>query len=113
MRDAAKKRGIETVWDRSAANVVCKFGVEGLCCKNCNMGPCRISAKTPRGMCGADADTIAARNLSRAVAAGTSAHSDHGRHLVRTLRMVAEGKTDSYKIMPMSGNSWKWRNFTR
>jgi carbon-monoxide dehydrogenase catalytic subunit len=98
MRDAAKKRGMETVWDRSASNVVCKFGVEGLCCKNCNMGPCRISAKAPRGMCGADADTIAARNLSRAVAAGTSAHSDHGRHLVHTLRMVAEGKTDSYRI---------------
>jgi anaerobic carbon-monoxide dehydrogenase catalytic subunit len=98
MRDAAKKRGIETVWDRSSANVVCKFGIEGLCCKNCNMGPCRISAKTPRGMCGADADTIAARNLSRAVAAGTSAHSDHGRHLVHALRMVAEGKTDSYRI---------------
>jgi|WetSurMetagenome_2_1015567.scaffolds.fasta_scaffold00046_2 anaerobic carbon-monoxide dehydrogenase catalytic subunit len=98
MRDAAKRRGIETVWDRSAANVACKFGLEGLCCKNCNMGPCRISAKTPRGMCGADADTIAARNLARAVAAGTSAHSDHGRHLVHTLRMVAEGATDSYRI---------------
>jgi carbon-monoxide dehydrogenase catalytic subunit len=98
MRNTAKDRGIETVWDRSSANVVCKFGSEGLCCKICNMGPCRISAKTPKGTCGADADTIAARNLSRAVAAGTSAHSDHGRHLVHTLRMVAEGKTDSYTI---------------
>jgi carbon-monoxide dehydrogenase catalytic subunit len=98
MRNAAKDRGLETVWDRSSANVVCKFGSEGLCCKICNMGPCRISAKTPKGTCGADADTIAARNLSRAVAAGTSAHSDHGRHLVHTLRMVAEGKTDSYAI---------------
>jgi carbon-monoxide dehydrogenase catalytic subunit len=98
MRNTAKERGIETVWDRSSANVVCKFGSEGLCCKVCNMGPCRISAKTPKGTCGADADTIAARNLGRAVAAGTSAHSDHGRHLVHTLRMVAEGATDSYKI---------------
>jgi len=98
MRDAAKARGLETVWDRSSANVVCKFGSEGICCKICNMGPCRISSKTPKGTCGADADTIAARNLSRAVAAGTSAHSDHGRHLVHTLKMVAEGKTDSYTI---------------
>jgi anaerobic carbon-monoxide dehydrogenase catalytic subunit len=98
MRDSAKTRGLETVWDRSAANVVCKFGAEGICCKICNMGPCRISPKTPKGTCGADANTIAARNLSRAVAAGTSAHSDHGRHLVHTLKMVAEGKTDSYKI---------------
>jgi anaerobic carbon-monoxide dehydrogenase catalytic subunit len=98
MKDSAKSRGLETVWDRSAANVVCKFGSEGICCKICNMGPCRISAKTPKGTCGADANTIAARNLSRAVAAGTSAHSDHGRHLVHTLKMVAQGKTDSYKI---------------
>ncbi len=98
MRNTARERGIETVWDRSSANVVCKFGSDGVCCKICNMGPCRISAKTPKGTCGADADTIAARNLSRAVAAGTSAHSDHGRHLVQTLRMVAEGKADSYRI---------------
>jgi len=95
---SCKAAGIETVWDRSDANTMCKFGAEGLCCKNCNLGPCRISVRAPRGMCGADADTIAARNLSRSVAAGTSAHSDHGRHLVHTLRMVAEGKTDSYKI---------------
>jgi carbon-monoxide dehydrogenase catalytic subunit len=98
MKESAKTRGLETVWDRSGANVICKFGAEGICCKICNMGPCRISVKTPRGTCGADANTIAARNLSRAVAAGTSAHSDHGRHLVHTLKMVAEGKTDSYKI---------------
>jgi carbon-monoxide dehydrogenase catalytic subunit len=98
MKESAKARGMETVWDRSAANVVCKFGSEGICCKICNMGPCRISPKTPKGTCGADANTIAARNLSRAVAAGTSAHSDHGRHLVHTLKMVAEGKTDSYRI---------------
>ena len=98
MKAVAKQRGIETVWDRSDANTMCKFGAEGLCCKNCNLGPCRISVRAPRGMCGADADTIAARNLSRSVAAGTSAHSDHGRHLVHTLRMVAEGKTDSYRI---------------
>jgi carbon-monoxide dehydrogenase catalytic subunit len=98
MKDSAKSRGLETVWDRSSSNVVCKFGIEGVCCKICNMGPCRISAKSPKGTCGADADTIAARNLSRAVAAGTAAHSDHGRHLVHTLRTVAEGATDSYRI---------------
>jgi carbon-monoxide dehydrogenase catalytic subunit len=98
MKDHAGARGLETVWDRSNANVVCRFGSEGICCKICNMGPCRISPKTPKGTCGADANTIAARNLSRAVAAGTSAHSDHGRHLVHTLKMVADGKTDSYKI---------------
>jgi anaerobic carbon-monoxide dehydrogenase catalytic subunit len=98
MRNSAKEHGYETVWDRAQTSVICRFGSEGICCKICNMGPCRISAKTPKGTCGADADTIAARNLCRAVAAGTSAHSDHGRHLLHTFRMVAEGKTEDYKI---------------
>jgi carbon-monoxide dehydrogenase catalytic subunit len=88
-----------TVWDRYAAQKPqCRFGTEGICCKICHMGPCRISPKAPLGVCGADADTIAARNLLREIAAGASAHSDHGRTLVRTLKMVAQGKTTDYKI---------------
>ena len=90
---------MQTVWDRYAAQKPqCKFGTEGICCKICHMGPCRITPKAPLGICGADADTIAARNLLREIAAGTAAHSDHGRHLVRTLKMVAQGKTTDYKI---------------
>jgi len=46
----------------------CKFGVEGLCCRICHMGPCRITKKSPRGVCGADEHTIAARNFLREVA---------------------------------------------
>ncbi len=30
------------------------FGLAGVCCKNCNMGPCKITAKSARGVCGAD-----------------------------------------------------------
>ena len=62
------------------------------------MGPCRITPKAPRGVCGADADTIVARNFLREVAGGTAAHSDHGRHLVLLLKKVAEGKGGSYRI---------------
>jgi carbon-monoxide dehydrogenase catalytic subunit len=90
---------MQTVWDRYAAQKPqCKFGMEGICCKICHMGPCRITPKAPLGVCGADADTIASRNLLREIAAGTSAHSDHGRTLVRTLKAVAQGKTKDYKI---------------
>ena len=55
----------------------CTFGKNGVCCRLCYMGPCRITPKAPRGVCGADADTIVARNYVREVASGTAAHSDH------------------------------------
>lgn len=76
----------------------CAFGKNGLCCRLCHMGPCRITAKAPLGVCGANADTIVARNYLREVAGGTAAHSDHGRHLVLLLKMVAEGRGGYYAI---------------
>jgi anaerobic carbon-monoxide dehydrogenase catalytic subunit len=95
----ADEAQVTTVWQRTEkAGNPCGFGSKGICCRICNMGPCRISPKSPVGICGADADTIAARNLIREICAGASAHSDHGRHLVHTLKMVAEGKTEDYAI---------------
>ncbi len=95
----AARQGMETVWDRSEeARAHCRVGIEGICCRVCNMGPCGIGPKRPRGVCGADADTIAARNLVRAIAAGVSAHSDHGRHLVHTLKLVAHGSAEAFRI---------------
>ncbi len=76
----------------------CKFGTQGICCRLCHMGPCRVTARAPRGVCGADADTIVARNFLREVAGGTAAHSDHGRHLVLLLRKVAQGQGGDYGI---------------
>jgi carbon-monoxide dehydrogenase catalytic subunit len=76
----------------------CKFGTSGVCCRICHMGPCRITAKAPQGVCGANTDTIVARNFLREVAGGTAAHSDHARHLVLLLRNISEGKGGSYKI---------------
>ena len=76
----------------------CKFGTSGLCCRICHMGPCRITKNAPLGVCGADADTIVARNYLREVVGGTAAHSDHGRHLVLRLKKVAEGKGGGFQI---------------
>lgn len=99
MVDLARTEGIPTVWDRhQRQQPQCKFGATGVCCRLCHMGPCRITPKAPVGICGADADTITARNLLREIAAGTAAHSDHGRMLVKTLKLVAEGKGGSYRI---------------
>ncbi|MFP3041007.1 anaerobic carbon-monoxide dehydrogenase catalytic subunit [Treponema primitia] len=67
----------------------CKFGEDGICCKNCSMGPCRITAKASRGICGADAHAIAGRNYLRTIAAGTSAHSDHAREILHVLHSTS------------------------
>jgi carbon-monoxide dehydrogenase catalytic subunit len=94
--------GIDTAWDRlEEQEPQCGFGQLGLCCRVCNMGPCRIDpfGEGPqRGVCGADADTIIARNFLRAVAAGTSAHSDHGRGVAHTFVAMARGEAPDYGI---------------
>jgi anaerobic carbon-monoxide dehydrogenase catalytic subunit len=90
---------VDTCFSRVATQKnVCTFGKNGVCCRLCYMGPCRITPKAPRGVCGADADTIVARNYVREVASGVAAHSDHGRHLVLLLRKVAQGTGGSYRI---------------
>jgi carbon-monoxide dehydrogenase catalytic subunit len=99
MVEVAQAEGVSTVWDRhKAMGVPCKLGSTGVCCRLCHMGPCRITPKSPKGICGANADTIVARNLLREIAAGTAAHSDHGRMLVKTLKLVSEGKGGDYKL---------------
>ena len=99
----AEELGLETAWDRYEAMLPeCGFGELGVCCRNCNMGPCRISpfedAGPKRGVCGATADIIVARNLIRMIAAGAAAHSDHGRDLAHTMLLTAEGKGGGYEI---------------
>jgi carbon-monoxide dehydrogenase catalytic subunit len=62
------------------------------------MGPCRLVGKTTVGVCGATISTVVARNFARMVAAGTSAHSDHGRDMALTLLAVARGEAQGYRI---------------
>ena len=52
----------------------CAFGLQGVCCRLCSNGPCRITPESPRGICGANADTIVTRNLLRAVASGSGCY---------------------------------------
>ncbi|MEA4805828.1 anaerobic carbon-monoxide dehydrogenase catalytic subunit [Acetobacterium wieringae] len=93
----AQRDGAETMWDRRAAQKTqCGFGEAGVCCRICAMGPCRVSPVpgkgAERGICGANADTIVARNFARMVAGGTSAHSDHARDIVHAMHhSSAEG----------------------
>ena len=102
MLSLAEKQGLETAWDRlEKQQPQCGFGELGLCCRHCNMGPCRIDpfGEGPsRGVCGATADTMVARGLLRAIAAGAAAHSDHARDVAHTLKLTAQGKAGGYEI---------------
>lgn len=98
----AEDEGIETAWDRYEKQLPqCSFGQLGICCRNCNMGPCRIDPfgeGAEKGICGATADVIVARNLLRMIAAGAAAHSDHARDAVLTFKKMSEGEAGSYRI---------------
>lgn len=85
--------GISTVFDRfDAQKPQCSFGLAGVCCKICNMGPCKITPKSPRGVCGADADLIVSRNLLRSAAAGVAQHGAHAREILLSLKFISEGR---------------------
>ncbi len=88
----AQKVGADT-WQQRVKNQTphCGFGEAGTCCRICSMGPCRITPKAPRGICGCDVHGIVARNYLRFTAGGTATHSDHGREIMHTLHQTKEG----------------------
>ena len=109
MIEKAARDGVNTAFDRAEAMKPCPIGMVGSCCKHCSMGPCRVplpkgKEETPeekkkrRGICGATAETIAARNFIRMVAGGAAAHSDHGRGVAELFLEVAKGEAPGYEI---------------
>ena len=80
-------------WQQRAKNQTphCGFGEAGTCCRICSMGPCRITPKAPRGICGCDVHGIVGRNYLRFTAGGSATHSDHGREIMHTLYQTREG----------------------
>ncbi len=92
-QDIAK--GVNTAYDRVKARGVSAglFGSTGTCCRHCNMGPCQIidGVDDMIGVCGATADTVAARNFARIIAAGSAAHTDHAREMVKGFIETAKG----------------------
>ena len=90
--ETANKVGADT-WQQRVKNQTphCGFGEAGTCCRICSMGPCRITPKAPRGICGCDVHGIVARNYLRFTVGGTAAHSDHGREIMHTLHQTKEG----------------------
>ncbi|MFC1844059.1 anaerobic carbon-monoxide dehydrogenase catalytic subunit [Thermodesulfobacteriota bacterium] len=90
-------KNVVTAYDRiqNRGMSACLFGSGGTCCRHCNMGPCQIidGVDDMLGICGATADTVAARNFGRICAAGSSAHTDHAREMVKGFIATAKGET--------------------
>ncbi len=70
----------------------CGFGLQGVCCRLCSNGPCRITPKAPRGICGATADVIVARNFLRAVASGSGCYIHIVENTALNVKKTAEAK---------------------
>jgi carbon-monoxide dehydrogenase catalytic subunit len=94
----AEELGLETAFTRADKMAPCNIGAAGMCCKQCGMGPCRLTKNGEVGVCGATLDTMQARNLTRAIAAGAAAHSDHGRDMAFLLKATANGEAEGYAI---------------
>lgn len=90
--ETAQKVGADT-WQQRVKNQTphCGFGESGTCCRICSMGPCRITKKSPRGICGCDVHGIVGRNFLMFTAGGSATHSDHGREIMHTLHQTREG----------------------
>ena len=86
MQTASTKKSWRAPWSRASVSMS-----TGICCKNCFMGPCKITKKAPRGVCGADADLIVARNMLRSLASGAAAHGARGRESMLALKRSGEG----------------------
>lgn len=87
--------GNETYLDRFASQQPqCAFGLKGTCCRMCQWGPCRITPKSPRGICGRSQDDIVISNILRSMVAGLAAHGRHAHEIFYTIRGIAEGKVN-------------------
>ena len=89
---------IGTAFSRADELAACPIGAVGMCCSLCAMGPCRVTKDGITGVCGATIETVQSRNFVRSVAAGSAAHSDHGRDMAFTLKAVANGEAEGYSI---------------
>lgn len=112
-----REKGVETVWGVQAAydstlfglGDRCSFGSHGLCCRNCNLGPCRLGneelplhlkfsvPKVNRSSCGKTADSMVAGMFLQTVLRGTSSHIGHALHVARAFVKAAEG-SDHFPI---------------
>lgn len=92
-----REDGMTNVFDRWTLQekIRCKYCLEGLSCKLCSQGPCRINEKggQEKGVCGIGPDAMAMRELLLHNIMGAGTYSHHAYEAYRTLRDTALGIT--------------------
>jgi carbon-monoxide dehydrogenase catalytic subunit len=87
--------GCDTCFDRfDAQKPHCVYGLTGICCKACHMGPCQIMPKATKGTCGADEHVISSRNMLRWMAGGVSSHGARSREVILNMIHIAKKGDD-------------------
>ncbi len=87
-----KRADVNTAFDRlEDQSVKCGYGQHGICCRLCSNGPCRITPDSTKGVCGATADTMVARNFLRSVAAGSACYLHVAESTASRLKSIASG----------------------
>ena len=99
MLERTRAAGEETTFDRMTAQGAkrCGFCEQGVRCSLCSQGPCRITPKAPRGVCGIDADGMAMRGLLLQNTMGAAAYTYHAGEVMKTLAQAKPGGTYEIK----------------
>ncbi len=99
MLERARAAGEDTVFDRMQAqgDKRCQFCEGGIRCSICSQGPCRITARAPRGVCGIDADGMAMRGFLLQNTMGAAAYTYHAAEVMKTLAQAKPGGTYEIK----------------
>ncbi len=102
MLERTRAAGEDTVFTRMEAQgdlgtKRCKFCEQGIRCSLCSQGPCRITEKTPRGVCGIDADAMAMRGFLLQNTMGAAAYTYHAGEVMKTLAKATPGGTYEIK----------------
>lgn len=109
MLEVIREDGLSNAFDRftSQEKIRCRFCLEGLSCKLCSDGPCRINLKgeQDKGVCGIGPDAMAMREMLLHNIMGAGTYSHHAYEAYRTLRETARGKTP-FKITDKEKLKW-------
>ncbi len=98
MLEKTRAAGESTSFDRmDDMGKRCSFCEQGIRCSLCSQGPCRITAKAPRGVCGIDADGMAMRNFLLQNTMGTATYTYHATEVMKTLAQAKPGGTYEIK----------------
>lgn len=94
MHEVLEKDDLTNTFDRFIAQGKrCTFCEQGISCQFCSNGPCRITNRADRGVCGIDANGMAMRYLLFRNCMGTLTYTFHAKEVAKTLKATAKGKT--------------------